>query len=179
MVELSGQTQPLQLLADARAVIDEALEDALSMMRADRGDIQIVDPVRGSLRIAAQAGFSDEFLEYFAIVDDDASACGRAARQHAQTVIADVKTDPRFAPHLDIAAASGFRAVHSTPLVDTSGHLVGVLSAHYSYPYRPPNEDLELMKRFGALIGQAVEACLEAAGQGARLGKRIAAAARA
>jgi GAF domain-containing protein len=170
MANLTDRTQLLQPLADARAVIDEGLEDALSMLRADRGNLQIVDPVSGSLRIAAQAGFSDEFLEYFAVVsNDDPSACGRAARQLEQTVIADVDTDPRYAPLRGIAAASGYRAVQSTPLVDLHGHLVGMLSTHYPCPYRPPDEALELMKRFGKLIAEAIEACLEADGQEASL----------
>lgn len=169
---LTSPTEPRQLLADVRAVLDESLEDALSLLHADRGNVQIVDPLSGSLRIAAQTGFGDEFLEYFATVDDEGSACGRAARGLEQIVIADVNTDARFAPHREIAAASGFRAVHSTPLVDARGCLVGVLSTHYSRPYRPPAGDLELMKRFGELIGQAVEACLEADGQAACLGLR-------
>jgi GAF domain-containing protein len=169
MAKLTAQSEQVQALADARAVLAEGLEDALSMLRADRGNIQIADPASGSLRIAAQAGFSDEFLEYFAVVNDDAAACGRAARRLEQTVIADVNTDPRFAPHRAIAAASRFRAVQSTPLVDLHGHLVGVLSTHYPCPYRPPDADLELMKRFGELIGQAIEACLEADGQPASL----------
>jgi hypothetical protein len=42
-----------------------------------------------------------------------------------------------------------------------------VLSTHYPRPYRPPAGDLALMKRFGELIGHAVEACLEADGQAA------------
>jgi len=177
MAMLTTQTEPPQLLADARAVLDDGLEDALSLLRADRGNVQIVDTDSGCLRIAAQAGFSDEFLEYFAIVNDDGSACGRAAHQLAQTVIVDVNTDPGFAPHREIAAASGFRAVHSTPLVDLHGHLVGVLSTHYPSPYRPPNRDLQLMRRFGELIGQAIEASLEADGQPAslRFGELVAA----
>jgi GAF domain-containing protein len=165
MTKLAAPLESLQMLADARAVIDEALEDALSMLRADRGNVQIADPISGSLRIAAQTGFSDEFLEYFAVVDIDGSACGRAARECAQVVIADVNADPRFAPHRDIAAAAGFRAVNSTPLVDLRGRLVGVLSTHFPFPYRPPAGDLELMKRFGMLVGQAIEACLEADGE--------------
>jgi GAF domain-containing protein len=166
MVDLAGQTQLLQPLTDAVAVIDEGLEDALAVLRADRGNVQLVDPISGSLRIAAQAGFSDEFLEYFAVVDDDGgSACAIAARDHAQTVIADVNADPRYAPHREIAAASGYRAVQSTPLVDVRGHLLGMLSTHYPYPYRPPDEALEVMQRLGELMGQAIEACLEGDGQ--------------
>jgi GAF domain-containing protein len=164
---LVSNAEPRHHLADARAVLEEGLEDALSMMRADHGNVQIVDPASGSLRIAAQAGFSDEFLEYFAIVDGDTSACGRAAQEVAQTVITDVNADPGYAPLREIAAASGYRAVQSTPLVDLHGDLVGVLSTHYPHPYRPPAEDLALMKRFGELIGHAFEACLEADGNAA------------
>lgn len=166
MVDLAARTQLLQPLTDAGAVIDEGLEDALAVLRADRGNVQLVEPISGSLRIAAQAGFSDEFLEYFAVVNDnDGSACAIAARQHAQTVIADVNADPRYASHREIAAASGYRAVQSTPLVDVRGHLLGMLSTHYPCPYRPPDEALEVMQRLGELIGQAVEACLEGDGE--------------
>jgi hypothetical protein len=143
------------------SVLEEGLEDALSLLHADRGNIQIVDPFTGSLVLVLQTGFSDEFLEYFAVVDDDGSACGRAASQHAQTVIGDVNTDPGFAPHREIAAASKFRAVNSTPLVDLSGQLVGMLSTHYPRPYVPPARELRLMRRFGELIGQAFETSLD------------------
>jgi GAF domain-containing protein len=144
------------------SVLEDGLEDALSLLHADRGNVQIVDPVTGSLVLVMQAGFSDEFLEYFAVVKDDGSACGRTASQHAQTVIGDVNTDPGFAPHREIAAASRFRAVQSTPLVDQSGQLVGVLSTHYRRPYLPPARDLGLMRRLGELIGQAFETSLDA-----------------
>jgi len=149
------------------SVLEEGLEEALSLLHADRGNVQIADPVTGSLVLVLQTGFSDEFLEYFAVVDDDGSACGRAASQHAQTVIADVNTDPGFARHREIAAASRFRAVHSTPLVDVRGQLVGVLSTHYPRPYLPPARDLGLMRRLGELIGQAFETSLDAAGEAA------------
>lgn len=157
---LDGREQRLPPIGFS--VLEEGLEDALSLLHADRGNVQIVDPVTGSLVLVLQTGFSDEFLEYFAVVDDDGSACGRTASQHAQTVIGDVSTDPGFAPHREIAAASRFRAVQSTPLVDLSGQLVGVLSTHYPRPYLPPARDLGLMRRLGQLIGQAFETSLDA-----------------
>lgn len=147
------------------SVLEEGLEEALSLLHADRGNVQIVDPVTGSLVLVLHTGFSDEFLEYFAVVDDDGSACGRTASKHAQTVIVDVNTDPGFASHREIAAASRFRAVQSTPLVDQSGQLVGVLSTHYPRPYLPPARDLGLMRRLGELIGQAFETSLDADGE--------------
>jgi len=139
-----------------KSVLDQALETAMSLLRADRGNVQIADPATGALRIAAQAGFSAEFLEYFAVVDDEASACGRAATNLAQIVIPDVTTEPGFAAHRDIAAASGFRAVQSTPLIDSAGVLRGVLSTHYREPYQPPAHDLEVMRRLGLLVGHVI-----------------------
>jgi GAF domain-containing protein len=102
-------------------------------------------------------------MEYFAAVTDDRSGCGRAAQHHAQVVIADVATDPGFAPHRDIALASGFRAVQSTPLVNRAGHLVGMLSTHYPQPTTPPRRDLERLSRFGVLAGESLSTLLNTA----------------
>jgi len=132
------------------------LEGALTLAGADRGNVQVLDPVTGSLRIAAQCGFGAEFLEYFAVVDDGRSACGRAAREGAQTVIVDVGTDAWFAPHRDIAAASAFRAVQSTPLIERTGRLLGVVSTHYPRPYSPSARDREIMKRYGEMAGRVM-----------------------
>jgi hypothetical protein len=148
---------------DAGMLLDEVLAFGLELMRADRGNVQLVDPATGALRIAAQCGFSAEFLDYFAVVADDGSACGRAAGRAAQVVIADVATDLGFAPHREIAAASGFRAVQSTPLLDGSGRLVGMVSTHYARPVCLPGRELQVMARFGTLIGAWLGPLLEAA----------------
>jgi len=137
-------------------LVSKILEGALTLAGADRGNVQILDRATGSLRIAAQCGFGAEFLEYFAVVADGQSACGRAARERAQTVIVDVDIDAWFAPHRDIAAAAAFRAVQSTPLIDRSGRLLGVVSTHYPRPCSPSARDLEIMKRYGELAGQVM-----------------------
>ena len=143
-------------LRDARglgSLLDRALDGALSLLRADRGNVQLLDPATGSLRIVAQHGFDADFLDYFAVVADDGSACGRAAAQRTQIVIADVSIDPGFAPHREIAAAAGFRAVQSTPLTDYADRVLGMMSIHYPQPYRPPDRDLLVMRRFGQTVG--------------------------
>jgi hypothetical protein len=142
-------------------VLDDILDITLELLHADRGNVQLADPASGALRIAAQRGFDPEFLKYFAVVTDDGSACGRAARQCAQVVIADVTTDPGYAPHREIALASGFRAVQSTPLVDEAGRLVGMLSTHYPRPTSLPGRDLKIIGRFGALVAGRLSTLLD------------------
>ena len=168
---LGPQAPPVlhEALRDAQAaptleaLLDEVLAFALTLLHAERGNVQLADPATGVLRIAAQHGFGPEFMEYFATVTDDKSACGRAAQQHAQVVIADVTTDPGFAPHRDIALASGFYAVQSTPLVNRAGHLVGMLSTHFPRPTTPPHRDLQIISHFGALVGESLSTLLNGA----------------
>ncbi len=68
----------------------------MALVGGDFGNIQIVDPATGSLRLVTQAGFGLEFLDYFAVVEDVHSTCGRARPGKAQTAIGDVRADPGF-----------------------------------------------------------------------------------
>jgi hypothetical protein len=145
----------LRDISELEVLLARALEAAMSLMAADRGNIQIVSPADAELRIVTQHGFSEEFLEYFAVVPDGA-VCTRAARSQAQTVVVDVDEDHEFASHREIAAASGFRAVQSTPLTDRTGNLIGVLSTHYPRPFAPPRRDLEAVKWYGERIGELI-----------------------
>jgi GAF domain-containing protein len=148
----------LRQIGRLEILTDLALEKMLSLARANRGNIQLADPASGALRIIAHHGFDEEFLDYFAVVTDSLSACGRAAARNAQVVISDVITDRRFEPHRRIAAASAFRAVQSTPLVDKKGQLVGVVSTHYPDPYAPSARDLRIIRRYADLLGQLLSA---------------------
>ena len=153
---LHAAAKELRGLSRPGLLFSKALEGALALGGADRGNLQLVNPATGSLVIVAEHGFGAEFLEYFAAVDDDRSACGRAAKRHAQIVVVDVMTDPRFAPHRAIAEASGFRAVISTPVIDVDGHLIGVISTHYRQPHYPLTRDRKIMERYGELVGRAM-----------------------
>ena len=144
------QTERLENLANL------ALERMMSLARADRGNVQLADPATGALSIIAHHGFDEEFLAHFATVEDDQSACGRAATRKAQVVISDVITDKRFEPHRGIAASSGFRAVQSSPMLDKNGQLVGVVSTHYKNPHAPSARDLRIIRRYLDLVGYLV-----------------------
>jgi GAF domain-containing protein len=143
--------------------LEWALDGAISLLGADYGNIQLRASRGGALRIVTQAGFNSEFLEHFATVTDDGSACGRAASQQVQVVIVDVNEDEAFAPHRHIASASRFRAVQSTPLIDGSGRLMGIVSTHFRRPHRPSARDLLLMEWYVEQIGAALEQPAEGA----------------
>jgi hypothetical protein len=152
---MKGLVEPMHGASPDR-ILDRALEGALALLGTELGNVQVRVALTTALTIAAHAGFDDEFLEYFALVDDEASACGRAARERAQTVIFDVNRDAGFAPHREIAAASGFRAVQSTPIVDPDGRLRAMISTHFRRPLRPSTLDLQMMTWFAEHVGVAL-----------------------
>src|SRR5215469_11412608 len=161
--QLYAAAAGLERVRGIQGLAERALKVVLSLARAERGNVQLADPGTGDLRIVSQCGFDAEFLDHFAVVDDDGSACGRAAMHCKQLVIADVCTDAGFEPHRRIAAASGFRAVQSTPLLDKAGHLVGVVSTHYPRPFAPQARDMRLIKRYADLVARILASRLNAA----------------
>lgn len=156
MRRLHGLAGDLRDVARLDSLLRRVLDRAMSLMGADLGTLQLRDPVTGSLWLVTQSGISPEFIDYFAVVDDGVSACGRAAQACAQAVISDVNADADFAPHRGIAAAAGFRAVQSTPLADYAGRLIGVVSTYFARPHLPPARKLRIMELYGDVAGDAI-----------------------
>jgi PAS domain S-box-containing protein len=128
--------------------LEKILEAAITIGNADKGNIQIVNQQSGGLEIAVHSGFAKPFLRFFRDVKgDDASACAAAMREAKYTIVDDVTKSEIFAgqPSRRILLAAGVRAIHSVPLVSTSGNLVGILSVHFSKPHWPQQRDLGFM----------------------------------
>jgi hypothetical protein len=71
-------TTDLREVSRLGSLFAKVLEGALTLSGADRGNVQILNPVTGSLRIVARSGLGADFLDYFAMVDDEGRrAAGR------------------------------------------------------------------------------------------------------
>jgi PAS domain S-box-containing protein len=123
------------------------LEAAISLTGADKGNIQLFDPVSDSLVIAAHRGFEEPFLKFFARVRDDSCACGKAWQSGERVVVEDVTESEIFAgnPSLDALLEAGVRAVQSTCLMSSTGRLLGMISTHFSRPRRLSEGELRTM----------------------------------
>lgn len=128
-------------------MVEAALASAVSACGADMGNIQLA--CTDGLRIVAQRGFEQPFLDFFARVDDEASACGVAMKRGRPAIVDDVRSDPIFAgtPAGAVMEQAGARAVQSTPIVSSSGWVLGVLSTHYAKRHRPDTRALEAIDR--------------------------------
>ncbi|WP_162585215.1 sensor histidine kinase [Variovorax sp. RA8] len=123
----------LLTLRGLQPLLEDVLEAMIGLHGADFGLVHLVERERGDL--VAQRGLSEEFVAYFARTHDDGMACSRALHSGKRAVIEDVMTDPGYAPHRAIVAASGFRAVQSTPLISHTGELLGIISTYFRKPH--------------------------------------------
>lgn len=124
-----------QLSKDLLEQLDYYLVKAIQEDGADMGNIQLFDAGTQTLKIVAQSGFRNEFLNYFKVVKAfDTSACGRAVGIGSPVIIEDVMLDIAFIPHREIAKSAGFRCVKSVPIVSNDNNLLGIISTHYKHP---------------------------------------------
>jgi PAS domain S-box-containing protein len=126
------------------AGLDELLRTARTLMGAEKGNVQLLNPARNTLSIVTAEGFGPAFMAVFEHVpaDDRRAACGRALATGRPVVIEDVMVDPEYAPFRDAASAAGYRAVVSVPFYAADGATLGALSVHFPSPHRPTEAEM-------------------------------------
>jgi two-component sensor histidine kinase len=152
--DLAGMTQLNNLSSllvregkDLKICLNHALETAIAITSADKGNVQLFDGNAVALTIAAHRGFEDNFLKFFELVRSDYTACAEAMQSAKRVIVEDVTRSGIFAadPALKVLADAGVRAVISTPLTSGDGGLLGMISVHFMAPHRPAERELGLM----------------------------------
>lgn len=157
MTHLHDFSTRLQAGTEIQPLLEEVLSAVMAIQKADFGTLQRCKPEQKTLEIMAQRGFEEDFLEHFAEVRDETSACGRAMKQRKRVVIEDVEDDPGFEPHRAIAASAGFRAVQSTPLLGRNDEMLGMISTHFREPRAPSERELRWTDLYAVHAAQIIE----------------------
>lgn len=152
--ELSQQVDDLDRLHELSSRLPEAglLGEQLQMILATlvhfhgatHGIVSLWDPAAGCLALQAQLGFDEAARQRLACVKPGEGASGLACTQRKRVVIADTETDERAGGLCGFAREQGFRAVHSTPLLDQAGGMLGVISIHLDTPREPTERERAL-----------------------------------
>ncbi|MBV8745684.1 MAG: PAS domain-containing protein [Xanthobacteraceae bacterium] len=122
------------------------LDAAIALANANKGTFQILDARTGALVIAAHRGFEEPFLDFFAAVRDDVSACGVAMLCGSRIIVEDVE-EGLFVGHKSqqVLIDAGVRSVISTPLTSGSGKVLGMVSTHFTQPHHPTTRELHFL----------------------------------
>ncbi len=144
---------------DVIGCLNDVLNVAIEISGADKGNIQLIDAETGKLRLVTQSGFDESFLEFFANVSDDSSACGHAMQSHQRVIVEDITESEIFAgkPSRETLLEAGLRAVQSTPLISSTGTLLGMISTHFANTHKPSEQELRLMDLLARQSGDYLE----------------------
>ena len=157
MLRLHELSTRLLKSTELQPLLEEILDATIELLHADFGNVQLCNPQSKALEIVAQRGFKQDFLDHFANASQESGVCGRAMSQRARVIIDDVETDPGFAPHRQIAASVGFRAVQATPLLSRNGEPLGMISSHFRQPHRPSDHELRFIDLYAHLAAEFIE----------------------
>jgi PAS domain S-box-containing protein len=139
MTRMQRVSSRLLQSTDISSLLQEILDAAIDITGAEKGNVQLDEA--GTLRMAAQRGFSAPFLQYFDGIREGL-ACGTAAQRRERVIVEDIEKSQLFAgtQALGMLLGSNVRAVQSTPLISRSGQVMGVFSTHYGEAERRPDE---------------------------------------
>ncbi|MDR3422002.1 MAG: GAF domain-containing protein [Xanthobacteraceae bacterium] len=81
---------------------------------------------------------------------------GFPQRDSAPVIVEDVRSDAEYSAFRAVAADTGYRAVLSTPLIASSGRLVGAASVVFARPHAPSRLDVLMMRFYARLAADIV-----------------------
>jgi two-component system cell cycle sensor histidine kinase/response regulator CckA len=135
-------------------LLQEITDAAVAIVNADWGILYLAE--KDGLRLVANHGHGQPFLDFFARAGDRSPTVREALRQSRRIVVEDIEASPLFAgtPALAVLRKTGVNAAQSTPLLNRDGALVGVLMTQWRNAYAPNERDL---RRVDLLARQAAD----------------------
>jgi PAS domain S-box-containing protein len=157
---LAGEREILALIA-AGAPLGRVLDGICWLIESMRdGLLASVLLVEGQrLRHGAAPSLPKPYVD---ALDDIAigptvGSCGAAAFRKETVVVADIATDPLWAPYRDLALHHGLRACWSAPVLDSADEVMATFALYHRAPGLPGAEEMELVARATHLIRIAME----------------------
>lgn len=144
---------------DFEACLSVIVKAAIALGAAEKCTVQLYDPGADALKLVAHRGFERSFLEFFESVSSQGAACEIAMRMRQRVIVSDITVSGPLltTESVQVLLAAGVRAVQCTPLISSSGGLLGMISTHYKNPVAPPEWRLTLMDLLARQVADFLE----------------------
>lgn len=138
-------------------VLDIVLEATLALHGTPLATVHLLDAKSGRLHLAREAGFESRALDHIRnVASGDETVCGRAMQEGRPIAVSDVDKDPHHPALRTAAAAAGYRAAQSTPLVTSAGVLTGMLSTYFRESRLPADSDMLLTRLYARVAADKI-----------------------
>jgi GAF domain-containing protein len=154
LLALNEITAAVNQSLDLNETLNQALEKILQVMKIDQGGIYLRDDRNGDLKIAAQRGFSPEFIEKIDGLQRGEGFSGHVLQSGEPLVIKDLTRDAWLTRR--VVEKAGFRSVAVVPL-KSKGSTLGTLFIVTIGQREFTNDEIELLTSIGHQLGVAIE----------------------
>jgi PAS domain S-box-containing protein len=89
-------------------------------------------------------------------------SCGTAAHSGKTVIVKDIQTDPLWANFKTLATEHGLRACWSTPILSSSGKVLGTFALYHKVPMEPSERDKEIVSLLANTAALVIERDREA-----------------
>jgi signal transduction histidine kinase/HAMP domain-containing protein len=139
---------------DLQEILSNALDKTLEVMEIEAGGIYLLDEETGVLMLAAQHGFSPQFVGEIDRLKVGEGFSGRVVQSGQPLVVRDISADPRLTRM--VVREEGLRSLVSVPL-SSKRKVLGTLFA-ITHGYREfTDQDVQLLISISNQIGVAIE----------------------
>jgi GAF domain-containing protein len=125
------------------------LNDVIALHGAEFGNIQLAID-NDTLALIEHRGFDQPSLQSLRrVARSGAAVSARAFASRKPVIIPDLFQDRALAPYHSLANAMGVRAMQATPLIDSGGKCVAVVSTHFANVHTPTEIEMETLQQYG------------------------------
>lgn len=157
-----GQRWLLELIARG-ARLHDVLDTLIGFIEEQApgilGSILILDDTGQRLRRGAAPHLPPDFIKATdgILIGPRAGSCGTAAYRRSPVIVGDIATDPLWEGYRKLPLAFGLRACWSTPIMSSTGEVLGAFAMYYQEPHYPDPEEQELVQVGAYLASIAIE----------------------
>src|SRR6266850_2305170 len=161
-VLLAREKRLLEMIArgDSRALILEgACRLVEELASGSLSSILLLDPSTNCLRHGAAPSLPTNYSEAIdgLVIGASVGSCGTAAYRAQPVIVSDIATDPLWTDFRDLALAHGLRACWSTPILSSTGRVLGTFATYYRDPRSPTPREHNVIERITHLASIAIE----------------------
>lgn len=144
-VSLSSSLELQRLLHDVLGAIAALQKTDLAML------LLLPEPSGKALRVETYAGFSEEQIGLFGEFPITFFSTQR------RVLIEDIDEAGTYFPFVDAAEKVGFRAVFSTPIINSRGEALGVVATFFRKPNAPADRQSRLVELYARQAANALD----------------------
>ncbi len=159
---LGGEKRLLEMIArgNSRALVLDALCHLVEELNSGSlSSILLLDPKTNRLRHGAAPSLPIPYTEAIdgLVIGPCMGSCGTAAYRAEPVIVSDIASDPLWANFRDLAGGHGLRACWSTPILSSTGKVLGTFAIYYREPRSPTAHEHDLIEQITHLASIAVE----------------------